>query len=152
MISPGPPVDDGGRSSDRPAGAAAPPHARPRRHRGAGTGGHRCRGAPCAVIGVSDAWGTLHLQALSGPADRPTTDSRFFLASVTKPIVATAVMQLVDESRLDLHEPLVHLLPELAGVTWRERITAWHVLTHTAGLADVPSTCCASSGRHTGRC
>ena len=47
-------------------------------------------------------------------------------------------MQLVDESRLDLHEPLVRLLPELAGVTWRERITAWHVLTHTAGLDDVP--------------
>jgi len=43
----------------------------------------------------------------------------------------------VDESRLDLHEPLVRLLPELAGVAWRERITAWHVLTHTAGLADV---------------
>jgi len=93
---------------------------------------------PCAVIGVSDAWGTLHLQALAGPSDRPMTDSRFFLASVTKPIVATALMQLVDESRLDLHEPLVRLLPELAGVAWRERITAWHVLTHTAGLADVP--------------
>ena len=93
---------------------------------------------PCAVIGVSDAWGTLHLQALSGPADKPAVDSRFFLASVTKPIVATAVMQLVDESRLDIHEPLVHLLPELAGVAWREQITAWHVLTHTAGLEDVP--------------
>lgn len=93
---------------------------------------------PCAVIGVSDAWGTLHLQALSGPTDRPTADSRFFLASVTKPIVATAVMQLVDETRLDLHAPLVGLLPELAGVTWRERISAWHVLTHTSGLGDVP--------------
>lgn len=93
---------------------------------------------PCAVIGVSDAWGTLHLQALSGPTDKPPVDARFFLASVTKPIVATAVMQLVDEGRLDLHEPLIGLLPELAGVTWRERITAWHVLTHTAGLSDVP--------------
>ena len=93
---------------------------------------------PCAVIGVSDAWGTLHLQALVGPGDRPSVDARFFLASVTKPIVATALMQLVDESRLDLHEPLVRLLPELAGVAWRERISAWHVLTHTAGLADIP--------------
>src|SRR4051812_29357877 len=93
---------------------------------------------PCAVIGVSDAWGTLHLQALAGPADRPAVDAHFFLASVTKPIVATAVMQLVDESRLDLHDPLVGLIPELKGVTWRERITPWHVLTHTAGLSDVP--------------
>ncbi|MFN8619799.1 MAG: serine hydrolase domain-containing protein [Chloroflexota bacterium] len=93
---------------------------------------------PCAVIGVSDAWGTLHLQALAGPADTPSVDSRFFLASVTKPIVATAVMQLVDEGRLGLHEPLVGLIPELKGVTWRERISAWHVLTHTAGLSDLP--------------
>src|SRR4051794_10654981 len=68
---------------------------------------------PCAVIGVSDAWGTLHLQALVGPEDKPGVDARFFLASVTKPIVATALMQLVDESRLDLHAPLVRLLPEL---------------------------------------
>lgn len=93
---------------------------------------------PCAVIGVSDAWGTLHLQALGGRTDRPAVDTRFFLASVTKPIVATAVMQLVDESRLDLQAPLVRVLPELGGHPWRERITAWHVLTHTAGLGDVP--------------
>jgi CubicO group peptidase (beta-lactamase class C family) len=92
---------------------------------------------PCAVIAVSDAWGTLHLQALEGTADKPRVDSLFFLASVTKPIVSTALMQLVDESRLDLHDPLVQLLPELAGDPWRERITAWHVLTHTAGLKDV---------------
>ncbi len=93
---------------------------------------------PCAVIGVSDAWGTLHLQALAGPHAKATVDTRFFLASVTKPIVATAVMQLVDESRLDLHAPLVGVIPELAGDARRERITAWHVLTHTSGLADVP--------------
>lgn len=93
---------------------------------------------PCAVIGVSDAWGTLHLQALAGPTAKATVDSRFFLASVTKPIVATAVMQLVDESRLDLHAPLVTIVPELAGEPRRERISAWHVLTHTSGLADVP--------------
>jgi CubicO group peptidase (beta-lactamase class C family) len=92
---------------------------------------------PSAVIGVSDAWGTLHLQALAGPADRPSVDSLFFLASVTKPIVATAIMQLVDESRLDLRAPLVGILPEIAG-NGRERISAWHVLTHTAGLRDVP--------------
>lgn len=93
---------------------------------------------PCAVIGVSDAWGTLHLQALAGKQAKATVDTRFFLASVTKPIVATAVMQLVDESRLDLHAPLVGVIPELAGDARRERITAWHVLTHTSGLADVP--------------
>jgi CubicO group peptidase (beta-lactamase class C family) len=93
---------------------------------------------PCAVIGVSDGFGTLHLQALAGPVDRPTVQTRFFLASVTKPVVATAVMQLVDEGRLDLHASLARLLPELDRPGARD-ITAWHVLTHTAGLADLPT-------------
>jgi CubicO group peptidase (beta-lactamase class C family) len=42
----------------------------------------------------------------------------------------------VDEGRLDVHAPLVRYLPELdggAGV-----VSAWHVLTHTSGLPDIP--------------
>jgi len=138
MIIPGPAV---GEAAGRPI---APPDRPRRRTPDLAAIGAPARQAidagviPCAVIGVSDAWGTLHLQALAGPTDKPTVDTRFFLASVTKPIVATAAMQLVDESRLDLHEPLVGLLPELRGDPRRERIAAWHVLTHTAGLADVP--------------
>ena len=92
---------------------------------------------PCAVMGVSDAVGTLTIHAVPGPTDRRVaTDSVFFLASVTKPIVATAVMQLVDEGRLDLHAPISRYVPTYNGGP-RDRVTAWHVLTHTSGIPDI---------------
>ena len=74
-------------------------------------------------------------QALAGPEDAPLTSSVFYLASITKPVTALAVMQLVDESRLDLDAPLCRIIPELTGAG-RERITMRHLLAHTSGLAD----------------
>jgi CubicO group peptidase (beta-lactamase class C family) len=95
---------------------------------------------PSAVMGVADASGTLEVRAFPGPAEPTlTTDSLFFLASVTKPIVATAVMQLVDEGRLDLHAPISRVVPEFQG-PGKEAVTAWHVLTHTSGVPDVDQT------------
>ncbi len=92
---------------------------------------------PTAVVAVGDATGVLAIKAFPGAVDRVVaTDSLFFLASVTKPIVATAVMQLVEEGRLDLHEPIQRLVPEFRG-EWKDRITPWHVLTHTAGVPDM---------------
>jgi CubicO group peptidase (beta-lactamase class C family) len=92
---------------------------------------------PCAVLGVSDADRTLGLHAVPGPSDgRVAPDSVFFLASVTKPIVATAVMQLVDEGRLDLREPIGRYVPGYGGGA-RDEVTTWHVLTHTSGIPDV---------------
>ncbi len=42
-------------------------------------------------------------------------DSLFRIASTTKPITGAATMALVDEGALDLDEPVVRLLPELAA-------------------------------------
>lgn len=92
---------------------------------------------PCIVFGVIDARGRSEIFALSGPRSDVTDDSVFFIASVTKAIVATAVMQYVDEGRLDLHAPLVRYLPGFGGDT-RRTVTPWHVLTHTSGLPDIP--------------
>jgi CubicO group peptidase (beta-lactamase class C family) len=61
----------------------------------------------------------------------------FHLASVTKPLVATAVMQLVAEGKMCLDCPLQRYLPYFsmqgAGV---DRITIKQLLTHTAGTGD----------------
>jgi serine-type D-Ala-D-Ala carboxypeptidase len=107
-----------------PAGAVAAAHVR------SGT-------IPCAAVGVIDAAGRSAYRFVSGPAGSPRHDSVFFLASITKAIVATAVMRYVDEGRLDLQAPLARCLPELAGGAL-QGVTAWHVLTHTSGLPDMP--------------
>jgi CubicO group peptidase (beta-lactamase class C family) len=92
---------------------------------------------PCAVFGCVDAAGRRVTHVARGPDGPVAEDSVFFLASVSKAIVATAVMQYVDEGRLDVHAPLGRILPELAR-TGDDGISAWHVLTHTSGLPDIP--------------
>jgi CubicO group peptidase (beta-lactamase class C family) len=61
----------------------------------------------------------------------------FHLASVTKPMVATAVMQLAGEGKMCLDCPLRRYLPyftmEGPGA---DRITIRQILTHTAGMGD----------------
>ena len=91
---------------------------------------------PSAVIGVVDDSGRREVMAVSG-RQQVHEDSVIFIASVTKAIVATAVMQYVDEGRLDLHAPLAHYLPAAVGSPVAD-ISAWHLLTHTSGLPDMP--------------
>ncbi len=90
---------------------------------------------PCAVIGVADAEGTLHREAIPGPRHRITTESLFYLASITKPVTATAALTLVAEGLLELDAPIVRVIPELAG-DGRDPITLRHLLSHTSGLQD----------------
>ena len=92
---------------------------------------------PCAAFGIIDPAGRSAVRFIGGPGGDPELDSVFFLASITKAIVSTAVMRYVDEGRLQLHQPLARYLPELAD-TALEGISAWHVLTHTSGLPDMP--------------
>jgi CubicO group peptidase (beta-lactamase class C family) len=89
---------------------------------------------PCAAFGVTDVHGTLATHAVSGRDRAVDERTIFFLASVTKPIVATAIMRYVDEGRLDLHRPLTSYLPEAGGGL--SGVTAWHVMTHTSGVPD----------------
>jgi CubicO group peptidase (beta-lactamase class C family) len=65
-------------------------------------------------------------------------DSIFGIASLTKPITATAVMLLVEEGLLGLNRPVQEYLPEFVGAG-KELVMVHHLLTHTSGLrmADV---------------
>ena len=92
---------------------------------------------PCAAIGVIDAAGRFRCDFVPGRDGAIDLRSVFFLASLTKGIVATAFMRYVDEARVDVHAPMERYLPELAGAD-AGTVTAWQVLTHTSGLPDMP--------------
>lgn len=60
-------------------------------------------------------------------------DTRFDLASLTKPFVATLALQLVAEKRLALDEPLVPLVTEWRGEP-QAAVTVRMLLAHTSGF------------------
>jgi CubicO group peptidase (beta-lactamase class C family) len=63
-------------------------------------------------------------------------DRVFLLASITKPMTATAVMILCDRGRVRLEDPVRKFIPEFTGGD-RDLITIRHLLTHTSGLPDM---------------
>ncbi|WP_159008426.1 serine hydrolase domain-containing protein [Bradyrhizobium sp. S69] len=79
-----------------------------------------------------------------------TQDSVFWIASMTKAITSAAGMQLVEQGKLSLDEPIGKVLPDLASPQVLEGfdangepklrpakkpITLRHLMTHTAGFA-----------------
>jgi len=80
---------------------------------------------------------------------RMSTDTVFWIASMTKAITSAAAMQLVEQGKLSLEQPIRDILPELSspqvleGFTpsgeprlrsAKRPITLRHLLTHTAGF------------------
>lgn len=91
------------------------------------------------------AFGTRNLA--QGPA--MTLDTIFRLASMTKAVTSVAAMQLVEQGRLQLDQPIGNVLPELSAPQVLDGfddagaprlrpanrpITLRHLLTHTAGF------------------
>ncbi|CAK9058405.1 Uncharacterized protein Rv1367c, partial [Durusdinium trenchii] len=69
-----------------------------------------------------------------------TTDTLFAIASMTKPITATALMMLVDEGKVSLDDDASKYIPELgesrlASGPPHRPITVRDLLTHTSGVA-----------------
>lgn len=90
-----------------------------------------------AAIAVSSSQELTHEAFFSQSDASPvSSESRFLIASLTKPILATAVMQLVERGWLSLAAPLSLYLPEFRG-SWKDRVNTWHLLTHTSGLPEI---------------
>ena len=64
--------------------------------------------------------------------------SLFHMASITKPFVATSIMQLWEQGKIDLEAPVVKYLPyfRLADERYK-RITVRQMLSHISGMPDV---------------
>ena len=81
--------------------------------------GHVERGDMPGLVTLIDRRGEVHVDAIgttaAGGRDPMRRDTLFRIASMTKPIAATAAMLLVEECRLRLDEPVDRFLPELAA-------------------------------------
>src|SRR5262245_34705273 len=68
-----------------------------------------------------------------------TEDTVMHIGSITKVFTATLAMQLVDEGKIDLDEPVVRYLPDLKlkDPEALEQITVKMLLNHTSGIDGV---------------
>jgi CubicO group peptidase (beta-lactamase class C family) len=86
----------------------------------------------------------LHLGCI-GQADlaagreaRP--DTIYWIASMTKPVTAVALLMLQEEGKLAVDDPVAKYIPELAGLKTRDgkpaHLTLKDLLTHTSGMGE----------------
>jgi serine-type D-Ala-D-Ala carboxypeptidase len=82
------------------------------------------------VIVLHEAFGRLNVEPDAPALPR---DAIFPIASLSKPITATAVMCLVEDGLIGLNRPVREYVPEFTG-QGKEHVTIRHLLTHTSGL------------------
>ena len=76
-------------------------------------------------------------RAVGSAGDHPITHSDpVLVASITKPMTATAVMQLVEAGDIALDDPVSTYFPAFTG-DGRDLVTVYHLLTHTSGLPNM---------------
>jgi CubicO group peptidase (beta-lactamase class C family) len=97
-----------------------------------------------AVTVVASKDKILHLET-SGYADiankKPMTpDTLFWIASMTKPVTAVAILMLHDEGKLKPSDPVSKYIPEFANLKTPSgkpaNLTITQILTHTSGLGE----------------
>jgi serine-type D-Ala-D-Ala carboxypeptidase len=84
------------------------------------------------VVVLHEAFGPLGPEPDSPPVSR---ESLYCLASIAKPITATAILGLVEDGLLGLNRPVADYLPEFVG-EGKDAVTIFHLLTHTSGLRE----------------
>lgn len=90
--------------------------------------------SPGLILGIR--CGTSYWIEAFGISDISTgeplaTSHQFLVGSIAKQFVASAVMRLAEDGRLDLDDPICEYVPHLTE-TWA-RITVRHCLNHTSG-------------------
>lgn len=96
---------------------------------------------PGLAVAVVRADGVVHrwTWGTDGDGAPVTADTPFLLGSVSKPVTALAVLQLVEAGRVDLDAPVRRYLPwlRLTDESVAERITVRQLLTHRSGLPSI---------------
>ena len=104
---------------------------------------------PAVIAMAADRDGVIYEGAVSGPDSPVALVSVCWIASMTKPVTAVAVMQLVEQGRLSLDRPAQEVCPELAAIKVldgfdaagepvlrapKRPMTLRQLLTHTSGF------------------
>lgn len=100
---------------------------------------YEAAGLAAAII---EADGTTVYQRFWGFADTETKqelneDTIFGLASVTKSFTALAIMQLSEQGRIDLDDPVSKYIPEFTNKN-QKKVTIGHLLYHSGGFFPLP--------------
>jgi D-alanyl-D-alanine carboxypeptidase len=90
---------------------------------------------------VSIYGNNLHFQ---GAAGNLKSDSKYFIASITKLYTTTLIMQLNADGKLNLNDyiskylpkDIMHQLHVYKGIDYSDSITIYHLLSQTSGLQD----------------
>jgi len=69
-----------------------------------------------------------------GKHEKTTPQTNYRMASVTKQFTAASILLLKQDGKLTLDDPIRKYLPELPSSD--DKITVYHLLTHTGGLID----------------
>jgi CubicO group peptidase (beta-lactamase class C family) len=97
---------------------------------------------PGFAVGISKNGVTLYAKGFGvkniATQEPISSTSLFHMASVSKPFVATAILQLVEQGRIVLDSPLINYLPyfKLRSADYN-KITIRQMLTHSSGIPDV---------------
>lgn len=97
---------------------------------------------PGLAVGIIKEGKTIYAKGL-GMQDLNTqiplsTKSVYHMASVSKPFVATAIMQLREKGKIELNKKLIEYLPYFTMKDDRYKlIEISHILTHSSGIPDV---------------
>jgi len=94
------------------------------------------------VIGVAAGYtidGTIIEQVVAGYADKNTLkqfelDTKIRMGSIAKSITALAVMQLVEQEKIDLDTPIQNYISDYPKYK-KTQITIRHLLSHTSGIS-----------------
>ena len=94
------------------------------------------------VVATRDSVLRMDAQGWADPEHKSfmRVDSIFWIASMSKPITASAALMLMEEGTLSLDDPISKYIPELGRLKTvdgkTQRVTIRHLLTHTSGMGE----------------
>src|SRR5438477_8037118 len=79
--------------------------------------------------------------AVLSPDEAMQTDAIFWIASMSKPVLAALLLMLQDEGLPSVDDPVEKYLPEFKGLKTADgkpvQVTIRHLLTHTSGMGEI---------------